>query len=438
MALLPVLEGLHSAESFHRAFLDAFFERAREIEAHPLQFEDSLKGRLIAAVFEEASTRTRLSFETAAHRMGARVISISDVKSTSHAKGESLLDSARMVGSYADLVVWRHPRDGATRLISQAVDVPVVNAGDGRLGHPTQTLVDLYTLYREWGSLEGKTVGIMGDLRNGRTCRSLLWGLSLAGARVVLLPATGLDWEAGFETRVLERSGLRSREVCHSLFKEWTGSESARLIEPKGLLQGSLFRDHTPRLDHLDALYLTRLQVERGGKASSGGYPGIRIPQLRDALLESCLILHPLPRLAEVPVELDQDPRARYFMQAQMGPIVRQALFLAMLRPDVWPLPDLAPLPSGNPENRLGPCQNPGCITLQEGLRAPWRVCGRKNRLFLCSYCDSKLTVEYVGCKSSKRVHPIHSQEVMKIRPENLRPYVSRDDALEEGYQWGG
>ncbi|MDP6941794.1 MAG: hypothetical protein QGH51_07180 [Planctomycetota bacterium] len=438
MALLPVLEGLHSAESFHKAFLGAFFERAREIETHPASFENALQGRIIATVFEEASTRTRLSFEAAAHRLGAQVISVADSKSTSHAKGESLLDAARMVGSYADLIVWRHPRDGATRVISQATNIPVVNAGDGRLGHPTQTLVDLYTLHREWGSLEGKTVGVMGDLRNGRTARSLLWGLTLAGARVVLLPAPGLDWEVGFETRVLERSGLRCREVAHPLFKEWTGSERARLLEPKGLLQGSLFRDQVPRVDRLDALYLTRLQVERGAEASKGAYPGIRMRQMKDPLLEECLVLHPLPRLAEVPVELDEDPRARYFEQARMGPLVRQALFLGMLRPDSWPLPDLAPMPSGNPEHRLGPCPNKGCITLQEGIRVPWRVCGRKNRHFLCAYCDSKLMAEYVGCHSSKRVHPIHSQEVMKIRPENLCPFISRDDALQDGYQWGG
>jgi aspartate carbamoyltransferase catalytic subunit len=438
MPLLPVLEGLHSAEAFNPAFLAAFLERVREIEKHPQDLREALRGRVVATVFEEPSTRTRLSFEAAAHRLGAGVITVADPRTSSRVKGETLRDSARIVGGYADLLVWRHPRDGASRLVSQAAGVPVVNGGDGRLGHPTQTLVDLFTLYRDWGGFEGRTVGLMGDLMHGRTARSLAWGLSLLGARVVALPAPGLDWESSFESRILDRADYRAGTVSHPMLRSWTGVEEARVLEPRGLHQGTLFHQGTPEIERLDALYLTRLQDERGAEANRGVYPGLRLEQLEDPLLTDCLFLHPLPRRAELPEPIDDDPRARYFQQARNGPVVRMAVFLAMLRADAWSLPPLTALPAGNPEHELGACPNPDCITHDEGLTPPWRVVGRRQRHFLCAYCDSQLGVEYAGCRSSRRLHPLHSQASLRIRPENLRPFRERDEALRQGYVWWG
>lgn len=438
MALLPVLEGLHSAEAFNAAFLSAFLERVREIEARPQEFRDALRGTVIATVFEEPSTRTRLSFEAAAHRLGAGVITVADARTSSRAKGESLRDSARIIGGYADLLVLRHPRDGASRLAAQVAGVPVVNAGDGRLGHPTQTLVDLATLHRAWGGVAGRTVGLMGDLAHGRTARSLAWGLCLLGARVVALPAPGLDWESSFEGRILERCDYRLRRISHPVLRSWTGTEEARLLEPRDMMQGTLFADHAPRLESLDALYLTRLQDERGAAAERGVYPGLRGWQLEDPLLAGCLFLHPLPRRGELPVEVDEDPRARYFEQARQGPVVRQAVFLAMLRPEAWPLPPLTPLPAGNPDHDLGQCPNPDCVTRSEGIRSPWRVVGRRQRSFLCAFCDTQLPVEYAGCRSTRRVHALHSPAVLRILPENLRPFRGRDEAVLDGYVWSG
>lgn len=437
MVLLPVLEGLHSAEAFNPAFLSAFLERIRVIEGNPAGCADLLRGKVVATVFEEPSTRTRLSFEVAAHRLGAGVISVADPKSSSSAKGESLHDAAKVIGSYVDLLVWRHPRDGASRLVAQAAGVPTINAGDGRLGHPSQTLVDLYTMYREWGSFEGRTVGILGDLRYGRTARSLAWGLSLLGARVVPLPAPGLDWEAGFEERVCERSAHRSVRVSHDLVKSWTGVGEARMLEPQGWTQSHLFGE-IPQLEKLDALYLTRLQSERGAQLGNGVYPGLTMEQLDNPLLEDCLILHPLPRLSEVPVAVDQDPRARYFEQARFGPWVRMGLFLAMMGPDEWSMPPLTALPAGSSDHQLGPCANTNCITRQEGVPVPWRIAGRNQRSFLCAFCDTRIEVAYVGCRSSMRLHPVHSQAVMKIRPENLRPFADRVRAKVDGYIWAG
>lgn len=436
MALLPVLEGLHSAETFNPAFLEACFQRTRALEAHPDGFHDALRGRVVATLFEEPSTRTRLSFESAALRLGAGVISVADPRTSSMAKGESLRDSARIVSAYADLIVWRHPRDGATRLAAQAAAVPVLNAGDGRTGHPTQTLLDLYTLHREWGSLAGRTVGIMGDLRHGRTARSLAWGLALLEARLVLLPAPGLDWEPALAQRIAERAGMRPRTVRHPLFRHWTGSESAVALEPQSAVQGFLFGGEAPLLDRLDALYLTRLQVERGAEPQQGVYPGLQSGQLADPLLSQCLILHPLPRRNELPPEIDGDPRARYFPQASLGVAVRQALYLGTLRADRWPLPELTPLPAGNPDAGLGPCPNENCVTRQEGIPVPWRVAGRTRRMFLCAYCDSVLPVDYAGCRSTRRLHALHSGAVLRILPENLRPFRVKEAALRDGYVW--
>lgn len=436
MRLLPVLEGLHSAEAFNPGFLRAFLERTRALEAGPAEFQDALAGRVIATVFEEPSTRTRLSFESAALRLGAGVISVADPKTSSAVKGESLRDTARIVSGYSDLIVWRHPRDGASRLAAQAAQVPVINGGDGRIGHPTQTLLDLYTLYREWGDLAGRTVGLMGDLRNGRTARSLAWGLALLEARVLQLPAPGLAWEASFEQRIADRAGYALRHVRHPLFRTWTGEETARVLEPRLATQGWLFGDGVPLLERLDALYLTRLQEERGAAPRDGVYPGLRPAHLADPLLEQCLLLHPLPRRQELPEELDEDPRARYFEQARNGVLARQALYLAMLRAERWPLPELTPLPAGHPDAELGVCPNPNCITRAEGIPVPWRVAGKVQRLFLCAYCDALLPVDYAGCRSTLRLHPLHSPSVARIHPENLRPFRAREAAQRQGYTW--
>ena len=314
--MLPTIDGLHSTEAISVSFLESLFACASDIEAQPEKYANALSGKLIATVFNEPSTRTRLSFEAAAHRLGASVISVSDPKSTSSAKGESLSDMIRVVSSYADLLVLRDCYDGASRYASRYADVPIINAGDGRLGHPTQTLVDLFTLHKKFnGELAGKTIGLLGDLANGRTVRSLAWSLAMLGARVVLLPAPGLDWQASYEQRVIDHFDLRLRWVSHPLFSDWIGNSEARVIEPKGLVQKDLFGSDVPKLESLDALYLTRLQVERGASSSSSIFPGLTAEAIENKLLADCLFLHPLPRRSELPTFVDSDPRAIYFEQ---------------------------------------------------------------------------------------------------------------------------
>jgi len=438
MNLLPMMDGLHAAEAFNPAFLEEFFQLVGRLEERPLEYADSLRGRVVASVFLEPSTRTRLSFEAAAHRLGASVLTVADPVSSSASKGESLADTARMLGSYADLIVLRHPQDGASRLLAHHAGVPVINGGDGRIGHPSQTLVDLYTLFRAWGSFRGRTLGVMGDLSHGRTARSLTWAACLLGMRVVLLPGAGLDWESGFERRLLDRFDYRLRWGKHPLFTQWTGSAEVRILEPKDLVQKVLFGGDKVDIDHLDALYLTRLQQERGAQAQGDSYPGVTAAQMEDGLLTECLLLHPLPRQAELPVSLDQDPRMLAFRQAAAGPVVRQALFLSMLGKERDGIAPLTPLPSGRSEEGLGPCPNPNCISRGEGLPTSWRLVGTARRNFLCAFCDSQLAVDYAGCSSSRRVHPLHSQAVLRIRPENLRPFRQREEAEEQGFRWGG
>jgi len=438
MNLLPMMEGLHAAEAFNPSYLDAFFALVGRLEERPFEHAEALRGKVIASVFLEPSTRTRLSFEAAAHRLGASVITVADAKSSSATKGETLADTARMLGSYADLIVLRHPHDGASRVVSRYAGVPVINGGDGRIGHPSQTLVDLYTLFRAWGSFRGRTIGLMGDLVHGRTARSLAWAACLLGMRVVLLPGAGLDWESGLERRLLDRFDYRLRWGRHPLFTDWTGNAEVRILEPKHLVQKVLFGGDKIDIDRLDALYLTRLQDERGAKAQGTSYPGVTPEQMRDGLLEDCLLLHPLPRREELPDSLDLDPRMMAFQQAALGPVVRQGLFLSMLGEAKDSLPSLTPLPSGRSEQILGSCPNENCVSRHQGLTTAWRVVGTTRRLFLCAHCDSQLAVDYAGCSSSRKFHPLHSQAVLRIRAENLRPFRERQDAEEMGYGWGG
>jgi aspartate carbamoyltransferase catalytic subunit len=438
VTLLPTIDGLHSTEALSVSFLESLFACASDIEAQPQKYSKALSGKVIATVFNEPSTRTRLSFESAGLRLGAGIISVSDPKSTSGSKGESLADTIRVISSYADLMVLRHPSDGASRYASRYSKVPIINGGDGRLGHPTQTLVDLYTLHKKWeGEFEGKTVALLGDLSNGRTVRSLAWSLAMLGVRVVLLPGPGLDWPASFEQRIIDHFDLRLRWVSHPLFATWTGNSEARIIEPKGLVQKDLFGVEVPKLESLDALYLTRLQVERGASVSSSVFPGIDIDMISNKLLEKCLFLHPLPRRDELPTEIDTDERAIYFEQAANGPVVRQAVFLAALAGQDHSLLPLRSLSAGNNVHSLKECPNSSCVSRHENEPFPWRIFGRSSRVFLCSLCDSQLGVDYIGCSSTRRFHAQHSPVAQRISPENMHPFSCRADAEESGFRWG-
>jgi len=266
--------------------------------------EDRLKGKILASIFFEPSTRTRLSFETAMNRLGGGVIGFAGTEATSVVKGETLADTIRMVSGYADAVVLRHPQEGAAKLAIEFSDVPIINAGDGAGQHPTQTLLDLFTIRREMGRLEGLNISLIGDLRFGRTTHSLAPALARFGNTINLVSPKGLEMPNGV-VGYLENAGMLG-SVSHSL------------------------EDIVPQTD---VLYVTRIQKERFPDPVE--YEKVAGVYRVDAELvsrgpEKMIIMHPLPRVNEIAPEVDALPQAKYFTQAFNGVPVRMAL-LSML-----------------------------------------------------------------------------------------------------------
>ena len=265
---------------------------------------DRLKGKVLASIFFEPSTRTRLSFETAMNRLGGGVIGFSGTEATSVVKGETLADTIRMVSGYADAVVLRHPQEGAAKLAIEFSDVPIINAGDGAGQHPTQTLLDLFTIRREMGRLEGLNISLIGDLRFGRTTHSLAPALARFGNTINLVSPEGLEMPGGVIGYLKDTGKLGT--ISHSL------------------------EDIVPKTD---VLYVTRIQKERFPdpveyEKVAGVY---RVdPALVAMGPEKMIIMHPLPRVNEIAPEVDALPQAKYFNQAFNGVPVRMAL-LAML-----------------------------------------------------------------------------------------------------------
>lgn len=257
------------------------------------------QGRLLATLFYEPSTRTRLSFESAMLRLGGKTISSADPNASSAAKGESLADSVRMLSNYADAVIVRHKRDGAARLAAEYAHVPVINGGDGAHEHPTQTLGDLFTLRRESASLKNLNVAVAGDLKHGRTIHSLVYALARFGSRIVLMPAPGM--------------GLPDH--VHWRLKH----------EFPNTIIGSADED-TP----IDVLYVTRFQAERTSNEVSS-YPRIDLKFLGSKKFSRARVMHPLPRVNELDIDVDRDRRALYFQQAAYAVPVRMALLGTVL-----------------------------------------------------------------------------------------------------------
>ena len=289
------------------AELEEIFDLADEIIVNPPRFAHACDGKLLATLFYEPSTRTRFSFEAAMLRLGGQVIGFSEPNSSSVAKGESIADTIRTIACYADIAVMRHPKEGAPRIAANSTDMPVINAGDGGHQHPTQTLTDLLTIRRRKGGFENLTVGLCGDLKFGRTVHSLIKALSrYAGVNFVLISPEELRIPDYVRRGVLEANNVPYREV-------------------------KKMQDVLPELD---VLYMTRVQRERFFNEEDylrlkDSY--ILTPEkLTNAKKDLC-IMHPLPRVNEISVAVDDDPRACYFKQVQYGKYVRMALILKLL-----------------------------------------------------------------------------------------------------------
>lgn len=289
------------------AELEEIFDLADEIIANPPRFAHACDAKLLATLFYEPSTRTRFSFEAAMLRLGGQVIGFSEPNSSSVAKGESIADTIRTIACYADIAVMRHPKEGAPRIAANSTDMPVINAGDGGHQHPTQTLTDLLTIRRRKGGFENLTVGLCGDLKFGRTVHSLIKALSrYAGVNFVLISPEELRVPDYVRRGVLEANNVPYREV-------------------------KKMQDVLPELD---VLYMTRVQRERF--FNEDDYIRLKDRYILDAekmqlANADMMVLHPLPRVNEIAVEVDSDPRALYFEQAKNGMFVRMALIMKLL-----------------------------------------------------------------------------------------------------------
>jgi aspartate carbamoyltransferase catalytic subunit len=291
-------QSIISIRDFNKESIEFILLKAREIKEG--KFEDSFKGKILAALFFEPSTRTRLSFESAACRSGGKVIGFSDPSMTSVKKGETIRDTIKMVEGYSDVIVIRHKLEGTSRLAADISKIPIINAGDGANQHPTQTLLDLFTIQEEKGTLDGLKIGLMGDLKYGRTVHSLAMGLSLFQSQLFFISHPLLTMPGVF-LKELDRKQIAYTEV-----------NELEEID-----------------DRLDILYVTRIQQERFGdpmeyEKVAGSY---RITQQTiDMLGEQVKIMHPLPRVNEIAEQIDHTDNAIFFQQAHNGIPVRQAL----------------------------------------------------------------------------------------------------------------
>lgn len=343
--------------------LDELIATAENIIDNPSKYNESCKGKKLATLFFEPSTRTRLSFEAAMYELGGNVIGFSDAGSSSSAKGESVADTAKIISLYADIIAMRHPKEGAPFVAAKNATIPVINAGDGGHAHPTQTLADLLTIHREKGSLRDLTVGLCGDLKFGRTVHSLITALSrYEGIEFVLISPEELKVPAYVKEEVLDKKGL-----C---YKETSDLEGA--------------------IKDLDILYMTRIQRERFTDEKEylrlkDSY--ILTPEKLEGAKEDLAILHPLPRVNEISVKVDEDKRACYFKQALYGKYMRMALILKLLNQ------------AGSSENLLEEgeevrglvCKNPNCITsVEQELSHRFKLSENDSGVYRCVYCETK------------------------------------------------
>ncbi len=340
--------------------IESLIETAKDIMENPVKYQDKCAHKQLATLFYEPSTRTRLSFESAMLSLGGSVIGFSSVDSSSVSKGETVADTSKIVSQYADILVMRHFKEGAPMVASLNSRVPVINAGDGGHSHPTQTLTDLLTISTLKGDLNNFTIGFCGDLKFGRTVHSLISALSRhTGIKFYLIAPNELKLPDYIKTDVLDKNNLE--------YVETTDLEES--------------------LPKLDVLYMTRIQRERF-------YNVEEYFRLKDSYIldmeklkkakSDLIILHPLPRVNEIAVEVDSDPRACYFKQALCGKYIRMALIMKLLE-----LNDNKPyvLPYKSVEDLK--CKNPRCITsVETDLKHMFKQAD--DGVYRCAYCEAE------------------------------------------------
>ena len=358
------MRSLIDITDFSVAEIGQLLETACDISAHPEKYADCCRGKKLATLFFEPSTRTRLSFEAAMMELGGNVLGFSEASSSSASKGESVSDTAKMISCYADIMAMRHPKEGAPFVAAQSASIPVINAGDGGHCHPTQTLADLLTIYRELGRLDNLTIGCCGDLKYGRTVHSLISAFSrYKNIKFVLIAPDELQLPKYVKYEVLDKNGME--------YVETTSLDEA--------------------MPQLDVLYMTRIQRERFDSFDE-------YERLKDSFIltadkletakETMRILHPLPRVNEISVKVDADPRAAYFRQALNAKYIRMALILKLLKEAHEGL-QMA-LPENLVMNEMH-CDNPRCITsTEQEIAHTFKCVSPENGIYRCIYCEAK------------------------------------------------
>ena len=343
---------------------DEIIALAEDIIAHREKYQDRMAHRKLATLFYEPSTRTRLSFTSAMLELGGTVLGFSDAKNSSVSKGETVQDTIRVVGCFADIIAMRHPIEGAPLAASEVARVPIINAGDGSHSHPTQTLTDLLTIKRELGHIDDITIGFCGDLRFGRTVHSLIKALSrYSGIKVVLIAPDELRLPDYIKQDVCDRMGIAYRETD----------------------------DLDSAIPELDVLYMTRVQKERFLDEEE-------FERVKDSFVLDCrrmalgkpgmAVLHPLPRVNEILTEVDDDPRAAYFRQVENGKFVRMALICKLLEWKDDPEHQMPATEESVADEGLR-CSNVKCICNNEHVKPKFKVSA--GGTVRCRYCDSKV-----------------------------------------------
>jgi len=348
--------------------IQELLETACDISENPSKYAERCRGKKLATLFFEPSTRTRLSFEAAMYELGGNVLGFSEASSSSASKGESMADTAKILSCYADIMAIRHPKEGAPFVAATNASIPVINAGDGGHCHPTQTLADLLTIYRENGRLNNLVVGCCGDLKYGRTVHSLLSALSrYENIKVILISPEELRIPKYVKYEVLEKNGMQ--------YVETNSLEDA--------------------IPELDVLYMTRIQRERFDSIDE--YERLKdsyilTPEKMEAAKPTMRVLHPLPRVNEISVKVDEDPRAAYFRQALNGKYMRMALILTLLKEkeEGRQMPQISAV-----EDDKLICSNPRCISSSEQeLPHRFRLVDAQHGIYRCIYCEAKKTID--------------------------------------------
>ncbi len=442
--------------------IEALFSLANEMSESMDEQFGLCQGKIMASLFFEPSTRTRLSFEAAMHRLGGSVISAVDIGATSLAKGESVADMARVVGSYADIIVIRHPWEGAAKVVADYAGVPVINGGDGGHEHPTQTLCDLYTIKKEKQTIKGLNIALWGDLKYGRTTHSLTYALARFGATIHFRSGPGLEMPEYVKRKLAtEYTGrLEQYENLDDVVKERPFPLDAIYITPGSPHQLANIPSVSLQIElkkGVDALYVTRLQLERlaaetKGKKLKGEYPVVDKKLLKGKEFKGTLVMHPLPRVDELACELDVDPRSMYFKQAARGVPIRMALMALLLGAKEVSIPkeedsfiQKKEYAAYRRESGIR-CSNPQCVSVQKTetkyIKPEFKIINDQPLILRCVYCDHEVHPPYVasshwheGRLENKKYHSADSHLAGQIKPENLIIFDSESEAKAQGFK---